>query len=72
MKTKVMIDGFEGHVRRSLDRVAKMERGERLKPEKIITFADPIDILECLGSAPPSQEFERIATELKARKPHAK
>ncbi len=48
MKTKVMIDGFDGHVRRSLDRAAKMERGEHLEPEKIITFADPIDMLECL------------------------
>jgi len=48
MKTKVMIDGFDGHVRRSLDRVAKMERGERLESEKIITFADPDDMLECL------------------------
>lgn len=49
MKTKVKMDGFDGHVRRSLDRVAKMEHGERLEPEKIITFADPIDMLKCLS-----------------------
>lgn len=49
MKAKLMADGFEGHVRRSLDRVAKMERGERLEPEKIITFADAIDMQECLS-----------------------
>jgi predicted transcriptional regulator len=48
MKTKVFADGFEGHVRRSLERVAKMEKGERLKPEKIFTFADPLDMLACL------------------------
>ncbi|MGD0520448.1 MAG: HTH domain-containing protein [Terracidiphilus sp.] len=48
MKTKVFTDGFEGHVRRSLERVRKMERGERLEPERIITFADPLDMLECL------------------------
>jgi hypothetical protein len=70
MKTKVMIDGFEGHVRRSLDRATKMERGEYLESEKIITFADPVDMLDCLGTAPSSQEFEQIATDRKARKPH--
>jgi len=48
MKTKVFTDGFEGHVRRSLERVRKMGRGERLEPERIITFADPLDMLECL------------------------
>jgi predicted transcriptional regulator len=25
-----------------------MENGERLEPERIITFADPLDMLECL------------------------
>ena len=48
MKTKVFHDGFEGHVRRSLDRAAKRKRGERLEAEKIITFADPLDMAECL------------------------
>ena len=48
MKTKVFHDGFEGHVRRSLDRAAKRERGERLEAEKVITFADPLDMMECL------------------------
>jgi len=48
MKVKVFTDGFEGHVRRSLERIAKMERGERLEPEKVITFADPLEMLECL------------------------
>lgn len=48
MKVKVFTDGFEGHVRRSLDRARRMERGERLEPEKIITFGDPLHMLECL------------------------
>jgi predicted transcriptional regulator len=48
MNTKVFSDGFEGHVRRSLARIQKMENGERLEPERIITFADPLDMLDCL------------------------
>jgi predicted transcriptional regulator len=48
MKTKVFQDGFEGHVRRSLERAVKREKGERLEAEKIITFADPLDMIECL------------------------
>ena len=48
MKTKVFTDGFEGHVRRSLARVARMDKGERLEAERVITFADPLDMLECL------------------------
>jgi predicted transcriptional regulator len=48
MKTKVFQDGFEGHVRRSLERAAKREHGERIETEKIITFADPLDMAECL------------------------
>ena len=45
MKTKVFQDGLEGHVRRSLDRSARREAGERLEPERIITFADPLDLI---------------------------
>lgn len=48
MKTKVFHDGFEGHVQRSLKRATKREQGERLEAEKIITFADPLDMIECL------------------------
>jgi len=48
MKTKVFHDGFEGHKRRSLERAAKLETGKRLEAEKIITFADPLDMIECL------------------------
>ena len=48
MKTKVFFDGFEGHVRRSLERAAKMQKGERLEAERIITFEDPLLMIECL------------------------
>ncbi len=48
MKAKVFHDGFEGHVRRSLDRATKRDKGERLEAEKIITFADPLDMMNCL------------------------
>jgi predicted transcriptional regulator len=48
MKIKVFADGLEGHKRRSLERAERRELGERLEPERIITFADPLDMLECL------------------------
>jgi predicted transcriptional regulator len=48
MKVKVFTDGFEGHVERSLERAARMERGESLEPEKIITFGDPMMMFEVM------------------------
>ncbi|MGA3101951.1 MAG: helix-turn-helix domain-containing protein [Terracidiphilus sp.] len=48
MKVKVFTDGFEGHVRRSLDRTRRREAGERLEPEKIITFGDPMMMFELM------------------------
>jgi predicted transcriptional regulator len=48
MKVKIFTDGFEGHVARSLDRARRRERGEKLEPEKVITFADPVMMVECL------------------------
>lgn len=48
MKTKVFHDGLDGHVQRSLERAAQREAGERLDAERIITFADPIDMMSCL------------------------
>jgi predicted transcriptional regulator len=48
MKAKVFHDGFEGHVRRSLERATRRESGEHLQAEKIITFADPVDMMACL------------------------
>lgn len=40
MEIKIFTDGVEGHIRRSLTRALKRERGERLAPEKIITYED--------------------------------
>jgi predicted transcriptional regulator len=48
MKTKIFADGFEGHVSRSLARAARRENGERLEAERIITFADPLHMMQCL------------------------
>ncbi len=48
MKVKVFTDGVEGHMRRSLERAAKMGRGERLEPEKVITFGDPMMMFELM------------------------
>ncbi len=48
MKTKILTDGFEGHARRSLTRASQREQGVALPAEKIITFADPLDMAECL------------------------
>jgi predicted transcriptional regulator len=48
MKTKILHDGFEGHVRRSLQRAAKLSHGEPVEAEKIINFADAMDMAQCL------------------------
>jgi predicted transcriptional regulator len=63
MKVKVFDDGFEGHVRRSLDRAKSREAGERLESETAITFADPLDMVECL-----SKERIRIVQTIRNRK----
>jgi predicted transcriptional regulator len=48
MKTKVFFDGFEGHVRRSLDRARRRDKGERVEAQRVITFEDPLMMIECL------------------------
>jgi predicted transcriptional regulator len=48
MKTKIFSDGFEGHVSRARARLERMEKGERLESQRVITFADPLHMLECL------------------------
>jgi predicted transcriptional regulator len=48
MKTKIFYDGFEGHVKRSMERNEKRARGEKLKPERIFTFENTEAMLECL------------------------
>jgi predicted transcriptional regulator len=48
MKNKIFCDGLEGHMRRSLDRARRRQSGEKLEAERIFTFADPLDMMECL------------------------
>jgi len=50
MKLTIRTDGFEGFKKRSFERAAKMDRGERLTPEKSITFESPLDLLEALSA----------------------
>ena len=63
MKVRVFTDGFEGHVRRSLDRARRREMGERLESEKVITFADPVMMTECLTA----QRMRLVETARKKR-----
>ncbi len=51
MAVKVFHDGFEGFVERSNARAARRVRGERVDEERIITFADAADLMECLSPA---------------------
>jgi predicted transcriptional regulator len=48
MKTRILADGFEGFRKRSLARAKKLDRGEPFEPEKIINFADPLDMMQVL------------------------
>lgn len=63
MTVKVFDDGFEGHVRRSLTRAKARQTGGRLEPETAITFADPLDMVDCL-----SRERIRIVQTIRKRK----
>jgi predicted transcriptional regulator len=48
MKIEIRKDAFEHHVRRSLERSKMRDRGERLEPEKVLTFEDPMMMFEVL------------------------
>src|SRR3984885_2365328 len=63
MKMRVFDDGFEGHVLRSLARAKARGVERRLPPGTAITFADPMDLLECL-----SKERIRIVQTIRKRK----
>ena len=49
MKTKVFFDGFDGHVRRSLERARRREKGERLEAERNKPLSSPV-IVALIGS----------------------
>ena len=48
MKLTIHSDGLEGFRKRSLERARKMDRGEKLKAEKIITFESPVEMSRVL------------------------
>ena len=48
MRLTIHTDGFEGFRKRSLERARKMDRGEKLRPEKSITFENPIEMAKVL------------------------
>jgi predicted transcriptional regulator len=48
MRLTIYTDGLEGFRRRTLERARKMDLGERLQPEKSITFENPIEMAKIL------------------------
>ena len=44
-KLTIHADGFEGFRKRSLDRAKKLDRGELLEPEKVLTFEHAFETL---------------------------
>lgn len=48
MKLNIKTDGFEGYAKRAVARARKLDRRERIKPEVIITFENPLKMLEVL------------------------
>ena len=48
MKLTIRTDGFEGARKRSLERAAKIDRGERIARSRTITFESPLEMLEVL------------------------
>jgi predicted transcriptional regulator len=44
-KVTIHTDGFEGFRKRSLERAKKLDRGELLEPEKILTFENAFKTL---------------------------
>ena len=48
MRLTIHSDGLEGFRRRSLELARKMDRGEKIQPEKSITFENPIEMAKVL------------------------
>ena len=49
MKTTIRIENFEAAKQRSLARAETIDRGERIEPERSISFESVEDMLECLS-----------------------
>ena len=50
MKITIRTDGFEGWAERGRERAKQLDRGERIKPSRSITFESPERMLECLSA----------------------
>jgi predicted transcriptional regulator len=48
MRLTIHSDGLEGFRRRSRELARKMDRGEKIRPEKSITFENPIEMAKVL------------------------
>lgn len=49
-KLKVVTDGANGFFARARERARKLDRGEKLAPEIVISFEDPADMLRVLSA----------------------
>ena len=49
-KVKVVTDGVNGFFARARERARKLDRGEKLAPEIVISFEDPADMLRVLSA----------------------
>ena len=49
MKTRFIQESFEAATERLIDRARKLDAGEPIEPENIISFEDPLDLLELLS-----------------------
>jgi predicted transcriptional regulator len=47
-KVRIVAGGVEGFFERSLDRARRLDRGEELPPEIVVSFEDPGDMLRVL------------------------
>lgn len=50
MKITIRTDGYEAYKQRSLERARMIDRGERIKPSRSITFESAEHMLECLSA----------------------
>lgn len=48
MKTRMGIESFEEMAARKRARAVRLSAGERIRPEKRITFESPIDLFSCI------------------------
>ena len=49
MKTRFIQEPFESMIERSLERARKLDAGEGLEVDNVISFEDPLDLLELLS-----------------------